>query len=166
MNLTTITYRRARTSDIEGILLLQDENQIDVGGTLSARLPASLITHMIHEMPVIIAECDEDLVGYLIVSTPEMNAGIPIIVEMLKSHPADDNTLINGPICVSSHMRGRGIAQGLYDELRRINPGHDYLCFIRADNDASIRAHSKIGMTEVGRFTFSHSNHVIFSYKA
>lgn len=165
MNPGKVIFRRACINDVEDILDLQHENQINVGGTLSASLPSSLISEMIREMPVVVALCDNRLVGYLIISTPRMNSGIPIVVEMLKAHPADDNTLINGPICVSTRMRGQGIAQGLYVELRRINPGHDYLCFIRADNDASIRAHLKIGMTEVGRFTFNHTDHIVFSYK-
>lgn len=166
MNPENIFYRRANISDLESILVLQYENQLHVGGTLSASLSSSLISEMIEAMPVIVAVCDKQLVGYLIISTPEMNADIPIVVEMLKVHPADDNSLINGPICVSDRMRGHGIAQGLYGELRRINPGHNYLCFIRADNDASIRAHSKIGMREVGRYLFNYVNHVIFSYDA
>lgn len=165
MNSAHVTFRRACMSDLEAILVLQEKNQLDAGGMLSARLPPSLIAEMIREMPVIVAVSDQRLVGYLLISTPAMNEEVPIVFEMLKVYHADHSTLINGPICVSSHLRGQGIAQGLYQELWRINHGYNYLCFIRRDNDASIRTHLQLGMQEVGTFIFNQAENLIFIYR-
>ena len=159
-----IQIRRATETDLQGIDLLQAANQQNVGGTLSAYMSRDWILEAIRTMPVIVAQQDNTLVGFLFISTPGMNRGIPIVKAMLNAFPLPTDTLISGPICISASMRGRGLAHQLFLELGRIRPGLKCACFIRRDNTPSIRAHQKMGMKEVASFPFHDADHAIFTY--
>ena len=162
-NETTI-IRRAVDADLDGILSLQAANQHSVGGQLSAGIPPTVLAEMIQSMPVIVAVVDERVVGFLIISTAAMNQELPIVGAMLKAYPISDGAFVAGPICVSTDMRGRGLAHELFKELGRIRPGLRCVNFIRRDNLSSIRAHMKIGWQEVGDFVFNQADHAIFTY--
>lgn len=159
-----ISYRQATISDVSGIRELQQNNLLEVGGALSASLSSTVIEQMVQDRPAIVAVSDDKAIGYLLTSTPETTVGQPIIEAMLGTYPVEKDTIIYGPICVSSKLRGKGIAQGLWNELRRIIPKLNCVCFIRQDNTASIRAHTKLGMKEVASFTYNNSEHLIFIF--
>ena len=82
-----IQIRRATETDLQGIDLLQAANQQNVGGTLSAYMSRDWILEAIRTMPVIVAQQDNTLVGFLFISTPGMNLGIPIVKAMLDAFP-------------------------------------------------------------------------------
>ncbi len=157
---------RATLADIDGILALQDANQPENGGRLSARLPRAAIKSMISIMPVIVARRAETVVGFLMISSARMNAGVPIIKAMQARYPMTSDEIIYGPICVSAEERGRGLAARLYAELGRLQPGLRFVLFIRRDNEASIKAHIKLGMHEMGEFDFDGASHLILSHTA
>ena len=165
MTLDKISYRRAIISDVGAIRELQQKNLREVGGTLSASLSSSIIEQMIEGLPAIVAIHNDEIVGYLLTSRPETTVGQPIIDAMLEAYPVQKDTIIYGPICVSSKLRGKGVAQGLWDELRRTIPKLRCVCFIRQDNTASIHAHSKLGMKEVVSFTYNNAEHIVFTYR-
>lgn len=162
MTLDKISYRRAIISDVSAIRELQQNNLREVGGTLSASLSSSTIGQMSEDLPAMVAVCDGEVVGYLLTSRPEKTVGQPIIDAMLQAYPVEESTIIYGPICVSSKLRGKGVAQGLWNELRRTIPKLQCVCFIRKDNTASINAHTKLGMKEVAFFTYNDSAHLVF----
>ena len=162
----TPIIRRSVGADLDGILALQAANQQSVGGHLSAGIPPTVLAEMIQSMPVIVAVADERVVGFLIISTAAMNAGIPIVEAMLKAYPISEGAYVAGPICVSADMRGKGLAHELFKELGRVSPGLQCVNFIRRDNLSSIRAHLKIGWKEGGDFVFNQADHAIFSYTA
>ena len=56
---------QAATEDIGGILDLQERNQPERGGALSARLPRAWLDAAVADMPVIVAKKEEPVVGYL-----------------------------------------------------------------------------------------------------
>ena len=112
--------RRANEADLEGILKLQAANQRSAGGSLSASISPANLLEMVRTMPVIVALASDKVVGFLIISTAAMNAGLPIIQDMLRAYPIDAETFISGPICISADMRGKGIAKELFRELGRI----------------------------------------------
>ena len=60
--------------------------------------------------------------------------------------------------------RGQGLAQAMFSELRRLEPGREGILFIRRDNPASVRAHTKMGMREVAGFVFSGIEYVVLTY--
>lgn len=162
-----LTIRRATIAeaDVSGILALQAANQLGRGGSLSVHLPHSMILAMIEAMPVIVAEQRGRVVGYLMTSTRAMNAGIPIIQAMLKACPGRPDAIIYGPICIGADMRGKGLAQALFSELQIYQRGVEGILFIRKDNLSSIRAHRKLGMTEVAAFDFNGVDHLVLSYR-
>ena len=164
MILDQISYRQATLSDVSAIRELQQNNLREVGGTLSASLSSSIIEQMIQLLPAIVAVCNDEVGGYLLTSRPETTVGQPIIDAMLQAYPVEKGTIIYGPICVSSKLRGKGVAHALWDELRRTIPKLKCVCFIRQDNTASIHAHTKLGMKEVVSFTYNNAEHIVFTY--
>lgn len=155
---------RASWNDLDGIVALQAANQPEHGGTLSAYLPYSKIAAMMREMPLIVACRDNRITGYLMTSSRAMNADVPIISAMLTAYPGTADAYVYGPICVSAEERGKGLAQAMFSELRRLEPVREGILFIRCDNEASLRAHSKMGMSQVAEFEFDGNKFAVFSY--
>jgi len=155
---------RATAADLDGILALQTANQPENGGSLSAKLPRSRITAMMADMPLIVTLNSAKVVGFLMTSSRAMNADIPIINAMLTAYPGTDDSYIYGPICIAEQKRGKGLAQAMFTELRRLEPDREGILFIRRDNPASLRAHKKMGMHEVACFEFNGVDHSVFSY--
>ncbi|MEE4377630.1 MAG: GNAT family N-acetyltransferase [Candidatus Competibacteraceae bacterium] len=155
---------RATQADLDGILELQSANQPENGGSLSANLPRSRIAIMMNDMPLIVARCDGRIIGFLMTSSRAMNADVPIISTMLAAYPATDDAYVYGPICVAEQERGKGLAQAMFAQLRRLEPRREGILFIRQDNPASLRAHGKMGMHEVACFEFNGVDHNVFSY--
>src|SRR6476661_1005367 len=143
---------------------LQTANQPERGGTLSASLPRSRIAAMMRDMPLIVARRDGRIAGFLMTSTREMNADVPIIRAMLAAYPGATDAYVYGPICVSAEERGKGLAQAMFAELQRLLPGRTGILFIRRDNAASLHAHAKMGVHEVADFVFNGDDYAVLSY--
>src|SRR3712207_5957606 len=73
----------AAGDDIEGILELQDRNQPDRGGTLSARLPRAWFEAALAAMPVVVARREGRVVGCLVASPLAAPADVPVVRAML-----------------------------------------------------------------------------------
>jgi L-amino acid N-acyltransferase YncA len=155
---------QAIDADLEGILELQAANQAEKGGRLSANLPRSRIVAMMSEMPLIVARRNGRIIGFLMTGTRAMNADIPIIRAMLAAFSGTEDAYVYGPICVEGEERGKKIAQAMFAELRRLQPGREGILFIRRDNADSLRAHEKMGMHEVASFRFRGVEHAVLSY--
>jgi predicted GNAT superfamily acetyltransferase len=155
---------RAAQADLDGILALQEENQMDRGGMLSASLPRPRIVEMMNEMPLIVARRKHRVVGFLMATNRERNADLPIVQSMFSAYTGTPGAYVYGPVCVSSDARGQGLAQGMFNELRRLEPGREGILFIRRDNEPSLRAHARMGMREVASFQFNNADFAVFSY--
>ena len=164
MDMPELTIGRATESDLDGIMELQAANQAARGGMLSAEHPRSRVAEMIRVMPLIVARRSGRIVAFLMTSTREMNDEVPIIRAMLEAYPGTADAYVYGPICVSDDERGKGLAQAMFTELRRLEPGREGVLFIRRDNAASLRAHIKMDMREVTGFVFGGKDHVVLSY--
>lgn len=154
----------AAPEDIPGILALQDPNVIDRGGTLSVRLTADWIRQLMSEMPIIVGRRDGKVVGYLLSTSLAAMSHVPIIQAMLRTFPPPPGCYLYGPVCVDASERGKGLAGRLYEELRARLPGRPAMTFVRADNAASLRAHRKMGMRELGTFLSEGVTHIAFTY--
>jgi hypothetical protein len=77
-----------------------------------------------------------------------------------------DGAYLYGPICVARAERGRGLAARMFAALRMQLPGRAGILFIRRDNDDSMKAHLKMGIHEVGEFTYHDAIHAILAYKS
>jgi predicted GNAT superfamily acetyltransferase len=155
---------QASEADLDGIVRLQAANQADRGGWLSASLPRSRIAEMMREMPLIVARRGDRIAGFLMTGTRAMAADIPIIGAMFAAYHGASNAYVYGPICVAADERGRGLAQAMFSELRRMAPAREGILFIRRDNVASRRAHEKMGMREVASFLYGGREFVVLSY--
>lgn len=155
---------KATDADLDGILELQEENQTGQGGTLSASLPRARIVAMMRDMPLIVARRDGRIAGFLMTTTRAMNADLPIVQAMFAAYPGTPDAYVYGPICVSANERGKGLAQAMFGELRALQPGREGILFIRRDNEASLKAHARMGMHEVGGFRFNEFDFAVFSY--
>lgn len=154
----------ATAVDLDGILELQEANQTAHGGTLSASLPRDRIAAMMGAMPLVVARRDRRVVGFLMTTTREMNADLPIVRAMFAAYHGTADAYVYGPICVGATERGKGLAQAMFAELRRLEPGREGILFIRHDNEASLRAHARMGMREVAGFQFNGFDFAVFSY--
>jgi predicted GNAT superfamily acetyltransferase len=155
---------KATEADLEGILELQAANQIGRGGALSASFSRSRVVAMMDSMPLIVARRNGSVTGFLMSMTRVMNADIPIIQTMFSVYHGAADAYVYGPICVGAQERGKGLAQVMFAELRRLEPGREGILFIRRDNEASLRAHARMGMREVAQFQFNGFDFAVFSY--
>lgn len=155
---------KADEADLDGILELQAANQMARGGSLSASLPRSRVVAMMLEMPLIVARRDGRISGFLMTTSRAMNADLPIVQAMFSAYHGSPDAYVYGPICVGEDERGKGLAQRMFAELRRLEPGREGILFIRKDNEPSLRAHLKMGMKEVATFQFNGFDHAVFSY--
>ena len=131
---------------------------------LSASLSRSRVAEMVVGRPLIVARRSGRVVAFLMNSTREMNADVPIIRAMLDAYPGTGGAYVYGPICVKEEERGQGLAQAMFTELRRLERGQEGILFIRRDNQASLRAHTKMGMREVAGFVFGGTDYVVLAY--
>jgi predicted N-acetyltransferase YhbS len=146
--------------DVDGILALQDANQIERGGSLSARFPREWFLQAMAHAALLVARRDGVVIGYVAFTSRELQAHVPIIQAMLQAydHPG---AYLHGPICVAATERRRGVAQALL-RAQREHCGHAPLqSFIRADNLASRGAHRAAGLREVAEFSLGGARYVV-----
>ena len=154
----------ATTGDIDAVLNLQERNLPHQGGMLSARFPREWFEAAIAAMPVIVARRAGRVVGYLVSSPLEAHADVPVVQAMLQAYRGALDAYLYGPICVDEIERGRGIAGPMCAALRARLPGREGVLFIRRDNDASLRAHARMGMRQVAKFDHEGATFAVLSY--
>ena len=159
-----VNIGRATEADLHGIMELQAANQPELGGMLSATLSRSRVAEMMLGGPLIVARRSGRVVAFLMNSTREMNDDVPIIRAMLDAYPGTADAYVYGPICVKEEERGKGLAQAMFTELRRLERGREGILFIRRDNPASLGAHTKMGMREVAGLVFAGIDYVVLAY--
>ena len=158
------TIGKATEADLDGILALQAANQVARGGALAAELSRSSIVEMMHNMPLIVAKRDGRVTGFLLTSPRTMHAELPVIRAMFNAYAGAADAYVYGPVCVDPSERGKGLAAEMFAELRRLEPGREGVLFIRTDNEASLRAHRRMGMQEVAKFELKGADFAVFSY--
>ena len=154
----------AASDDIAGMLELQRRNVIDRGGSLSVEFSREFFERAILEMPVIVARRGGRVIGYLVSAPIAEQAHVPIVEAMLRAYQGSVGAYLYGPICVALTERGRGVAGRLFSALRKQLPGREGILFVRRDNVASLRAHAKMGISEVAEFTHKGDTHAVLSY--
>lgn len=155
----------ASERDLDGILALQEANQPERGGTLSARLSRTQLQAMLADLPLIVARRGDAIVGYLLAASTATVAAVPVIRAMLTAYGGGPDAYVYGPIVVAERERGRGLAQRLFESLRKRLPAREGILFIRADNSASLRAHEKMGVVPRGTFRHNERDFAVLSYE-
>jgi predicted GNAT family acetyltransferase len=87
-----------------------------------------------------------------------------IVQAMLRRFPAPPDCYSYGPVCVAEIERGKGLALAMFEKLRMELPGRRAMTFIVADNLASLVAHRKMGIQELGAFTNGGISYIALSY--
>jgi L-amino acid N-acyltransferase YncA len=154
----------ATRDDVTGILDLQERNLRGAGGALSVRFSRDWFEAAISDLPIIVARSDEQVVGYVVSTHSTAQAHDPIIQAMLRAYPGSSASYNYGPICVAENHRGRGLAVAIFEALKAQLPGREGFTFIRRDNTASLKVHTKMGMNEVAGFTHAGVTYVVVAY--
>jgi L-amino acid N-acyltransferase YncA len=115
-------------------------------------------------MPVIVARRDGRVVGFLVSSAKHPPPEAPVMRAMLHAWPGAEDAYVYGPICVAADERGRGLAAAMFAALRARLPGREGVLFIRSDNTASARAHTKMGMRQVAAFRHGGTEMLVLAY--
>ena len=152
----------ATDADIEGILRVQDANQPEQGGSLSARFTPQWFEQAISNNSLIVARSNSRVIGYVAFTPREAQAHVPIIQAMLKVCP-NPGAYLHGPICVAQEFRGRGVASAMFRAQRVHMQQAPVMSFIREDNHASRMAHIAMGLQEVTGFELGAARYVVVS---
>lgn len=154
----------ATEADIEGIAGLLQENAPSQGGSLTGEFPREKVAPMVlGDSPVVVARRSGNVVGVLF-SSSKGGASAPSSVRaMLAAWPGGESAYVYGPACIAGTERGQGLLAKLYACLRGQLPNREAVLFIRADNEASIRAHRRLGMRHVADFTLDGLPYLVFS---
>jgi GNAT superfamily N-acetyltransferase len=156
----TTVVELATPADIGGILAVQEENQPEHGGSLSARFSPDWFEQAIAGDNIIVARCDGRVAGYVAFTPREAQAHVPIIQAMLRAYPSP-GAYLHGPICVGKDFRRRGVATAMFTAQRAHMGQRAVLAFIREDNHASRQAHRGMGLHEAATFEHGDVRYVI-----
>jgi hypothetical protein len=168
-----IHYGPARTDeDLHAILSLQQENlpkaisveEAREQGFVTVEHDFALLREMNDHFPHAIARDGDVLAGYALAMLPLFGDRIPVLrslfarLDQLEWEGVPLHALrycVMGQVCVARPYRGQGVFAGVYEDLgRRMAPHFDLLVTeIATRNTRSLRAHEKIGLVEMERFS-------------
>ena len=151
-------------SELEGILALQrrnlkrclSESEAEEQGFLIAEYDLDYLRQMQEQRPSVIAVDDGRVVGYALVVTREVRAGLPFISDLFDEIDrisyrgtllAETNYVVVGQLCVDKDYRGQGLVDRLY-AFFRASLEERYQCGvtdIARANRRSLKAHQKVG---------------------
>lgn len=114
----------------------------------------------------IIAKNNDTVIAYLLAMTAASKADIPVLIPMfdmfekiqLNNKPVSQyNYLVVGQVCVDKAYRGQGVLDNCYAAYRdHFQQTYDFaITEISLRNQRSIRAHQRIGFSEIMRYTAS-----------
>ena len=83
--------------DIPGLLALQDANQPDRDGILSARFPHEWIQAAIANEAIVVARRDDKIAGYVVSGELSAQAHVPVVQAMLRAYAPPPNSYLYGP---------------------------------------------------------------------
>jgi predicted GNAT superfamily acetyltransferase len=158
-------------SDLDGILALQQANMRGVvapdealrSGFVTVGHTREILERMHDLGPSVVARRGSELVGYALTMTVECRALVPLLEPMFQRFDAltyngrallESPFYVMGQICVAASARGQGVFDRLYAGHRE----HYARCYqllvteISARNARSLRAHERVGFSELTRY--------------
>lgn len=178
-----MTFRCFQPEDISELLRIQNDNlrtnlspgdQTD--GYLSVAFSAQQFMEMHSDIPIVVADRNSRLGGYLCSSTLACVGRIPLLAHMIglfkettfRSRPLDAyRSFVYGPVCIERGLRGIGLLNGLFDALMEQLKGRFDVgtLFISSNNPRSLRAHTHhLGMQVLSRFTFEGNEFYLLAF--
>jgi|GEM_PF-1743700 len=151
-----LLLRHAKVADAADIAALMLPDSSSQGGTLHGDFPLEKIRHWLEQameddMPVILAEDEAGLLGVLF-SSHATRLESPVSAVMAQHHQGSTPFYFYGPVCIAPRGRGRGLLATMWQQLRAQLPGQQALLFIHANNPASLKAHTRLGMVVEAEF--------------
>ncbi len=166
----TITTAQTE-ADLRGILALQQQNlkrnlSADVQadqGFITLQYTLAQMQQMHEAAPSVVAKDGETVVGYALVTTPDMRQFIPelgTLFDQIDTLTYQEKPLngfpyyVMGQVCVADGYRGQGIFDAMYAYHQTVyQSGYQLLVTdISARNTRSIRAHERVGFRPIARF--------------
>lgn len=157
--------------DLDGILTLQQANMRGVvapeealrNGFVTVGHTREILARMHALGPSVIARRGSELVGYALTMTIECRPLLPLLDPMFQRFDALTYTgrallewpfYVMGQICVAASARGQGVFDRLYAGHRENYAGSYQLLVteISARNARSLRAHERVGFSELTRY--------------
>lgn len=159
------------TSDLEGILSLQQEN---LHTTLSQEEKSKegfvTIEHNLTQLeamhaitPHVLAKEKDQVVGYVLAMTLASREVVPLLIPLFENFDqseigdkkvTDYNPIIVGQVCVGKSQRGTGVFDKLYTAYReQYARTYDFaITSIAMSNHRSLAAHQRVGFKILHRF--------------
>jgi len=155
----------SRPREVELILALQAENHRDhvdaataaSDGFTSVRHDPAVLQAMNLAHPSVIALSGGQLAGYCLMMAQEFRGDVPVLQPMFEllerlhwrgeALAGNPRWFVMGQVCVARAFRGRGVFDGMYDQLRRVySPHFDFtVTEVSQRNARSLRAHRRVG---------------------
>ena len=158
-------------SDLDGILALQRANlrtrislaQAAAQGFVTVEHTPEILAQMHALGASVVAKVGSEVVGYALTMTRECRPLLPVLEPMFArfdelsygARPLRDRSFyVMGQICVAESMRGRGVFDAMYQAHREHFSGSYQLLLteISARNPRSLRAHARVGFSELTRY--------------
>jgi hypothetical protein len=98
----------ARANDIPGILVLQEMNLAERGGSLSVRQTGDWFRHAMHEKSLVVGRYENKVVGYVLGTSLAANTHVTIIQTMLRAFPPTTRLLSLRPYLCSGNGTRKG----------------------------------------------------------
>jgi hypothetical protein len=167
----------ANKSDLEGILDLQSRNLLAnlapaelAGGFVMTPFTPDLLSQLLSQSGVFVAECEGEIVGYLLAGDWNFFSQWEIFRIMISRLPelrfqnraiTGENSFQYGPICIDRSIRGGEVFPQLFDFMRsnfelKFPIG---VTFINKLNQRSFAAHTrKLDLEIIDEFEFNGSS--------
>jgi hypothetical protein len=155
-------------ADLEGIRLLQQQNLKHLlpreealrEGFTTAVYTLEFLQEMHWVHPSVVARSDGRVVGYALVTFPELRHGHPLLEDLFGKLDAvrfrggllrDASYVVVGQLCVGKGYRGRGLVQAMYGFFREgLWDRFEYCaCDVDRENPRSLKAHIRTGFEVV-----------------
>lgn len=169
-------FRRPTQHNFKDMLTLQNSNLVTslnqterADGFLTACFTEQQFQAMNEDLCVVVCENAGKIIGYACASSISYNRNVPLVAAMLKQFPdiiynekplSAYPAFIYGPVCIDKDYRGKGILAQLFDQMIRIvqqeqNQLELLTVPISSENQRSLNAHQKLGMTIVSQFPYN-----------
>jgi hypothetical protein len=167
-----ITFTTAQsTAVLQSILDLQERNlftrvsplEAKEQGFVTVKHDLAMLERISGPYRHVVAMDGGSLAGYALVMLKEFGNDIPVLIPMFEQIDgmtigarsfSEIDYFVMGQICIDKPYRGRGVFQGMYQELRRrmCDDFEMVVTEVATRNTRSLRAHANVGFQEVARY--------------
>ena len=162
----TVDVSRATAQSAAELSQLLEANSIARGGELYGDWSERVIASWLNDgMQVFVARVDNAIKGALLTSEPHYLKSVPVM-RMLEDFEELDEFYVYGPVCIAVDARGAGLLAKLWEAARSFYGKRRAVLFINQANGASLAAHARLGMVQLGAFQAAGQNYFTFTSEA